>query len=41
MNSGGKLPEWQSDNPDFIPWEEEEEEVPYEDLEDEDLEEDL
>lgn len=34
MNSGGKLPEWQSDNPDFIPWEEEEEEeVPYEDLE--------
>lgn len=39
MNSGGKLPEWQSDNPDFTPWEEEE--VPYEDLEDEDLEEDL
>lgn len=38
----GKLPEWEHDNPDFTPWEDEEvEEVPYEELLEEDIEEDL
>lgn len=35
----GKLPEWEHNNPDFTPWEEEEEEIPAEEIEE--IEEDL
>ena len=27
------IPEWKPDNPDFTPWEEEEEEIPAEEIE--------